>query len=72
MTHHRTTIERTRALLAAYDPDRVLRRGYARIHAIDGAALSTVHEVHDAERVRIIMQDGSVQADVRPDEEVTE
>ena len=72
MTHHRTTIERTRALLAAYDPDRVLGRGYARIHATDGEALSTVHEVHDAGRVRIIMQDGSAEADVRPDEEVQE
>ncbi len=69
MTHHRTTIERTRALLAAYDPDRVLGRGYARIHTSDGEALSTVHEVHHAGRIRIVMQDGSAQADVRPNEE---
>ncbi len=51
--------------LAAHDPHRVLRRGYAWVEAGDGRAIVSAAALHPGQAVRAVWADGRAEAEVR-------
>ncbi|MDE2146426.1 MAG: exodeoxyribonuclease VII large subunit [Burkholderiales bacterium] len=51
--------------LAAHDPQRVLRRGYAWVEAADGRAIVSAALLHPGQAVRAVWADGRAQAEVK-------
>lgn len=57
-------IKSIKTALLAYNPEAVLRRGYALVRA-SGKTIKTVEDARNARTVDIIFQDGAVKADVQ-------
>src|ERR1700729_3611991 len=61
-------LERLALALAAHDPQRTLARGYALVADRDGAPLTSAAAARDAGHVALRFHDGSVRADIDPDD----
>jgi exodeoxyribonuclease VII large subunit len=57
-------VERADSRLHALSPVRVLERGYALVYGPDGRLLRASADVHQGDRIRARLANGSVQADV--------
>ena len=57
------------AKLEAMSPLKVLTRGYAMAQTEDGKTLRSVHDAKDGEKIRVLVADGSIYAEVTGREE---
>jgi exodeoxyribonuclease VII large subunit len=70
LRHHmalaRASTESLALALRAFSPDAVLQRGYALVTRMrDGQLIASVRHVDPGEHIRVRLQDGSIEADVR-------
>jgi exodeoxyribonuclease VII large subunit len=70
LRHHmalaRTSTESLALALRAFSPDAVLQRGYALVTRVrDSRLVASVRHVDPGEHIRVRLQDGSIEADVR-------
>ena len=64
----KNTMEKQIALLDAYNPLAVLKRGYAIVSDEEGI-IRSIRDVHDKDRLSIRLQDGRIQVEVVNQEE---